>query len=61
MHAPLSVRVINSSELCFKKPRMVSTMLCFENPHALKGILILGLDHENEQFIWSLDGLHGKQ
>lgn len=36
-------------------------MPCFENRHALKGILILGLDHENKEFIWSLAGLHGEQ
>lgn len=26
-----------------------------------KGILILGLDHENKQFIWSLASSHGEQ
>lgn len=61
MHAPLAFRLISSSELCLKKPHMISTIPCFENHHALKGILILGSDHENEQFIWRLHGLHGKQ
>jgi len=59
--SPLSVKLINSSEFCFNKSHLTSTMPGFESRRALKGILVLSLDHENKPFSWSLAGSHGEQ